>query len=696
MKKQAEKLTGAATLREKAEEQLKLKQTNNRLFNSESDMLKLIHELEVHQIEMEMQNEELVVVKEKAERAEEKYTELYDFAPTGYITLSKRGEITKINFAGARMLHKDRSDLVKNTFALFVSENTRAVFSNFLENIFKTNVKRTCEVILSIKDNLPVFVIINGIVSPNEDICLLTLVDITQIKLDEINLLKEKEKTALSELKFKGIINSVADAIFSYNPDNFEIIETNEATSKVYGYEMDELIGMSCLKFSAEEDKSKVGITEAHQKGAPFMNLTHHKKKDGTAIIVQIQSYKIFINKKPLIFAVSHDITNIKKKEEELITAKERAEESDRLKSAFLANMSHEIRTPMNGILGFANLLKEVDLKSEKQQEYITIIEKSGDRMLNIINEIMDISKIESGQMNIFITDVDINKCLEDSYLFFKHEAERKNIELKLTKVLNTNEIILKTDLDKLNSILFNLIKNAIKYTMQGTVEFGYGLNNSKNELEFFVKDTGIGIPKDRQLAIFERFIQADIEDKMAHQGAGLGLTISKAFVEMLGGGLWLESELNVGTTFYFTLPYKNDTISEIVSAEATIGKQKELKNLKILIVEDDEISNALITVMVSELGKEIISVTTGYDAIEACKNNPDIDLILMDIQLPIMNGYDATMQIREFNKKVIIIAQTAYALSGDREKSISKGCNDYISKPFKIDELRSLIHKYF
>jgi len=182
----------------------------------------------------------------------------------------------------------------------------------------------------------------------------------------------------------------------------------------------------------------------------------------------------------------------------------------------------------------------------------------------------------------------------------------------------------------------------------------------------------------------------------MAHQGAGLGLTISKAFVEMLGGGLWLESELNVGTTFYFTLPYKNDTISEIVSAEATIGKQKELKNLKILIVEDDEISNALITVMVSELGKEIISVTTGYDAIEACKNNPDIDLILMDIQLPIMNGYEATMQIREFNKKVIIIAQTAYALSGDREKSISKGCNDYISKPFKIDELRSLIHKYF
>jgi len=659
-------------------------------------MLKLIHELEVHQIELEMQNEELVVVKEKAERAEEKYTELYDFAPIGYIALSERGEITKINFAGARMLQKDRLDLVKNTFALFVSENTRAVFSNFLENIFKTNVKQTCEVILSIKGDLPMFVIINGIVSPNEDICLLTLVDITQIKLHEINLLKEKEKTALSELKFKGIINSVADAIFSYNPDNFEIIETNEATSRVYGYEMDELIGMSCLKFSAEEDKSKVGITEAHQKGAPFMNLTHHKKKDGTAIIVQIQSYKIFINKKPLIFAVSHDITNIKKKEEELITAKERAEESDRLKSAFLANMSHEIRTPMNGILGFANLLKEVDLKSEKQQEYITIIEKSGDRMLNIINEIMDISKIESGQMNIFITDVDINKCLEDSYLFFKHEAERKNIELKLTKVLNTSEIILKTDLDKLNSILFNLIKNAIKYTMQGTVEFGYGLNNSKNELEFFVKDTGIGIPKDRQLAIFERFIQADIEDKMAHQGAGLGLTISKAFVEMLGGGLWLESELNVGTTFYFTLPYKNDTISEIVSAEATIGKQKELKNLKILIVEDDEISNALITVMVSELGKEIISVTTGYDAIEACKNNPDIDLILMDIQLPIMNGYEATMQIREFNKKVIIIAQTAYALSGDREKSISKGCNDYISKPFKIDELRSLIHKYF
>jgi len=242
----------------------------------------------------------------------------------------------------------------------------------------------------------------------------------------------------------------------------------------------------------------------------------------------------------------------------ELKAAKERAEESDRLKSAFLANMSHEIRTPMNGILGFADLLKNPELTGEEQQAYIKIIEKSGNRMLNIINQIIDISKIEAGLMEMHLSESNINEQIEYVYTFFKPEAEAKNISISINTPLPDKEVTIKTDREKLYAILTNLVKNAVKYSHEGSIEIGYRLQhiNPADMIEFYVRDTGIGIPKDRQEAVFERFIQADIADRMAYQGAGLGLAITKAYVEMLGGSIYLESETGKGSTFYFTLPY--------------------------------------------------------------------------------------------------------------------------------------------
>jgi len=267
-----------------------------------------------------------------------------------------------------------------------------------------------------------------------------------------------------------------------------------------------------------------------------------------------------------LIIANKNLVLQNKEKEKraaELIIAKEKAEESDRLKSAFLANMSHEIRTPMNGILGFAELLKEPNLTGKEQQEYIKIIEKSGARMLNIINDIVDISKIESGLMEVSIKESNINEQIEYIYIFFRPEVEGKGMQLSYRNGLVSSESIIKTDREKLFAILTNLVKNAIKYTNKGSIEFGYdhvethgprNIGAGSASLQFYVKDTGIGIPKDRQEAIFERFIQADISDKYAYQGAGLGLSISKAYVEMLGGRIWVESEEGKGSTFYFTL----------------------------------------------------------------------------------------------------------------------------------------------
>ena len=383
----------------------------------------------------------------------------------------------------------------------------------------------------------------------------------------------------------------------------------------------------------------------------------------------------------------------------ELLKAKEKAEESDRLKSAFLANMSHEIRTPMNGILGFSELLKEPDLTGGQQLEYIRIIEKSGKRMLNIINDIVDISKIEAGLMKLDSKESNINEQIEYIYTFFKPEVEAKGMKLFFKNPLSAKESIINTDREKLYAILTNLVKNAIKYTHNGSIEFGYNLkkDNETDELEFYVKDTGIGIPKERHEAIFERFIQADISDKMAYQGAGLGLAISKAYVEMLGGKIRVESEEGEGSCFYFTLPYKTDPVLENIELQlASSATNEKVKNLKILIAEDDEVSEMLIDSLVKSFGKEILKARTGVEAIEICYDNPDIDLIMMDILMPVMGGYEATRKIREFNKTVIIIAQTAYALAGDRENAIASGCNDYISKPINKTELLALIQEHF
>ncbi|MCX6281243.1 MAG: PAS domain S-box protein [Bacteroidetes bacterium] len=389
------------------------------------------------------------------------------------------------------------------------------------------------------------------------------------------------------------------------------------------------------------------------------------------------------------------DVTEHKLFEEELIKAKEKAQESDRLKSAFLANMSHEIRTPMNGILGFANLLKEPHLSDAQQQQYIGIIEKSGDRMLSIINDIVSISKIESGQMEVSLSVINVNEQIEFIYDFFKPEIEKKGLKMYDKNNLLSKESIIKTDREKLYAILTNLVKNAIKFTQAGSIEIG--CERKAGFLEFFVKDTGQGVPQQQKEIIFQRFRQGNDLSARYNEGAGLGLSITKAFVKILGGKIWLQSTPGKGSVFSFTLPYTIPSESDAAINEipAVPGTTNQGNNLKILIAEDDEISKNLIAFVLHKTGNEFLQAETGVEAVEACRKNPDIDLILMDIRMPVLDGHEATRQIREFNKDVIIIAQTAYGLEGDKEKSIAAGCNDYISKPINIDVFRELINKY-
>jgi len=393
---------------------------------------------------------------------------------------------------------------------------------------------------------------------------------------------------------------------------------------------------------------------------------------------------------------IARDITEKYQNMQALVKAMEKAETSDRLKSAFLANMSHEIRTPMNGILGFAALLKEPGLSGPQQQEYIKIIEKSGLRMLNIINDIVDISKIESGLMEVNLKESNIKKQMEFVYTFFKPETVEKRLEFIWHNNLSDKEANILTDKEKIYAILTNLVNNAIKYTNSGTIQMGC-IKKGEN-LEFFVKDNGIGIPQNRQEAIFERFIQADITDIHALQGAGLGLTISKAYVELLGGKIWLESEVGKGSTFYFSIPVKSKEENKGIDVGAEVKEPEKylVQKLKILIAEDDETSAKLLQIGVQKIARTVLKAKNGEEAVEICRLHPDTDLILMDIQMPLMNGFEAVRQIRQFNSKIIIIAQTSFAQVGDREKSIVAGCNDHISKPINMAELLSMIIKYF
>lgn len=476
-----------------------------------------------------------------------------------------------------------------------------------------------------------------------------------------------------------------------------EIEYANPSFLNNTGYSFDELIGKNprILK-SGKHDKAFYEdmwdklVRDEIWKGEIF-----NKKKNGDIYPENLTISPIFNSEGELAHyvALKEDVSELKNHIAELNKAKEKAEESDRLKSAFLANVSHEIRTPMNGILGFSELLKEPKLSGEQQQKYIQIIEKSGARMLNIINDIVSISKIESGTVKVHLSEININEQLQFIYDSLIIDANQKQIQLSFTCDLPEKKAMITTDSKMFSGILSNLVKNAIKYTDKGSIEFGY--INKAEKIEFYVKDTGIGISKEKTDVIFERFIQADITDKMARQGAGLGLAISKAYTYMLNGKIWVESELGVGSTFYFELPIKTGEKQTTPTKTIPIptNDSEQIKDLKILVAEDVEVNFEYIKIVLNKTSETISWAKNGKEAVELYTNEK-FDLILMDLKMPEMDGYEATAQILKRYPNAKIIAQTAYASLKEKTTCLQSGFEDYISKPFKKSTLIDVILK--
>ena len=511
--------------------------------------------------------------------------------------------------------------------------------------------------------------------SPQKGYLLSIFDDITERKLSE------------SKLRKLSVAVEQSPAIVVMTDPLGTIEYVNPAFTRVTGYSAEEARGQNprILKSGLMPQSVYEELWKTILSGDVWHGELQNKRKNGElywdqAVISPIRNKENVITN---FVSVKIDITEQKKILQELIDAKQKAEESDRLKSTFLATITHELRTPMNGILGFSELLKDTELPPEESTEYVDLIHQSGLRLLTLINELIDIARIESGQTRVQQADTSVNKLLRDMSTFFKLEIRNKGLRLKCTPGLSDNESIISTDSAKLTQILTNLINNALKFTVKGSIEIGYTRVNRM--VHFFVTDTGIGIPHAMQDKIFERFIQVDNPLTRAIEGSGLGLSITKAYVAMLGGAISVDSVEGKGTTFTFTLPYNPPGRNEPANA---------VSSLLLLIAEDDDITRILLKKILKGEHMALLYAHNGLEAVDLARLHPEINLVLMDMQMPLLNGYDATRQIKKLRPDLPIIAQTALTAPEEREKAIEAGCDRFIKKPIDKKYLLTMMHE--
>ncbi len=424
-----------------------------------------------------------------------------------------------------------------------------------------------------------------------------------------------------------------------------------------------------------------------------------NKRKNGSLYLESAVIAPIFNENNEIkqFVAIKEDVTNIKLMVKDLEVAKEKAEESDRLKTVFLANMSHEIRTPLNGILGFSNIICSGLCDENQLEKYSKIIENSGQRLMTVIDDIIDISMIQANQFKVEFKAFDLNYLLEEIYLLYKDQrlASLENIQLELDTKLTRGNCNIVSDKTRIYQVLKNLLDNAFKFTEAGHIKFGC-YDSNDDQIVLFVEDTGIGIEEDKINLIFDIFRQAEEGSSRKYDGSGLGLAITSGIVEKLGGKIVVQSEINKGTTFYVTLPRDTKVQSKIDRKlnQTQEMKGKEMKYRRIVSFEDDKASSHYLKVVVNLLGYELTNFENANEGIDFLRKNK-ADLILMDAQMPGMNGYEATKIIKSEMPEIPVIMQSAFAMKSDAEKALKAGCDDYLTKPVSMNNLKEKIEKF-
>ncbi len=628
---------------------------------------------------------DLVDLHLKIRENEQKFQITFNNAVDGMSLLKLEGNsdllMINVNHSFSKMHGFGMDELIGKSIKMLIPEKFH---SNMFRNIslLKTGGKLVFESyhIRNDKKRLDVEITAQKIEIEGEFFILAVHRDISERKKQDY-LLKESEE------RFRKIFNLSQAGVIIISKDGLCATMANNSFLQFSGYQFDELKCFNGVLFEFEDDNSK----DLMLSGETLVNKkVLIKQKNGGIVHCMLSSNQIEIGNEEYLLVIINSIEDLYLKEIQLINAKERAEESDRLKSAFLSNMSHEIRTPMNHIIGFTGILKQGGITEEEQIKYLGIIENSGNYLLSLLNDIIDLSKIEAGQIKMYPETVSANSIINEvinSFIADNQLSGNKDLTLKLD-VDNNWDARLFADPTRLKQIFFNLLGNAVKFTPDGEIKVGYEVGNKI--IKFFVSDTGIGISEEDKIKIFERFSQSDRAEARKKGGTGLGLSLTKAFVNLMGGEIWIDSKLGKGSTFYFTIPFENDHF--------VVEKQKSTvpKKLKILIVDDDESNSLLIKALVKPFADEVSSVWNGRMAVDIVESKPDFDIVFMDIKMPEMNGIDAMKLIKKYHSEIIVVAQTAFEPSVLDVDYISEGFDSYIIKPISRLKINKVISSYF
>ncbi len=455
------------------------------------------------------------------------------------------------------------------------------------------------------------------------------------------------------------------------------------------------------LAFQNEEKEKRAEELIIANKELAFQNREKEKRADELFIANKELAFQneekekraeeLFIANKELIFQNKEK----EKRAAELMIAREKAEESDNLKTAFLHNLSHEIRTPMNQILGFASFLKDLELPVNQRDEYIDIIDSQSHQLLRIITDIIEFSELSTGQVGLQPSKINLGEMIQELLIKYQPKAEIKNLQLFLAKSIPDGDTLILGDQVKLNFIFCSLIENAIKFTDTGSIGIEYWRAGEK--LNISVKDTGIGIEQEKKKVIFDQFRQVETTIARKYGGLGLGLSISNAYIQMMSGVISVESEPGQGSTFIVEIPFvpalRNVYHTSHVS-QTHIDHKPNWKDKTLLIAEDEESNVQFIKAVLRATGIQLLLAGNGLEAVEQCKSHPEIVVVLMDIKMPRMDGLEATRIIKSLRPELPVIATTAFAMAREKEEILAAGCNDYLPKPFKREDLIEKIHQ--